>query len=506
MLQDCEYYSEEFISIMFNNFDSKDLRFANTSYYLFLALLATKSLDDILKIDSFVSFVNNMFEIKSLDSLIERTINIDQEINEIERKFMLLVASDKIKIECERYFIDNPSALFKKSLTEYKKTLKQKIEKHQFKNSKRLMHLMFIFPDSEDASYLNLKLDQENKRKMIDFMLENPIETRDCLIVGASPFDTDKSIKFWINIKSLNKYDFEERLINNLGLKESLVIFESIENYSTEIASLQHKDIFRRDGSSKFIDWFDDLSKLNEEVVEEVITRNLFKINQPNIDYIVNLFLDSEPNKPMLEFLSTYDYNECVSNILECKNSRTFFTKLFVNISDKSDVESLERLVNKLPLRIIELVEFTMTETISDIDCENILIEKGFLYPSFDLLRKIISEGNNNALDRYKKYIIDVIDDHKELIDNLFSNEEVNSLKTILEIMKQTNQFKQDIFKKFEKTREFTIISTNAHRKSFRKPISKKTNRELELLKEEKLVKVFEENDSIITFKINWQK
>ncbi|WP_261369487.1 hypothetical protein [Erysipelothrix rhusiopathiae] len=114
MLQDCEYYSEEFISVMFNNFDSKEMGFANTSYYLFLALLATKSLDDILKIDSFVSFVNNMFEIKSLDSLIDRTINFGQEINEIERKFMLLVASDEIRIKFERYFIDNPSVLFKK--------------------------------------------------------------------------------------------------------------------------------------------------------------------------------------------------------------------------------------------------------------------------------------------------------------------------------------------------------------------------------------------------------
>lgn len=506
MLQDCEYYSEEFISVMFNNFDSKEMGFANTSYYLFLALLATKSLDDILKIDSFVSFVNNMFEIKSLDSLIDRTINFGQEINEIERKFMLLVASDKIRIKFERYFIDNPSVLFKKSLTQYKETLKQKIEKHQFKNSHRLMQLMFFYPDSEDALYLNLKLDKENERKMIDFMLENPIETRDSLIVGPRPIDTDKSIRFWINNKSLNEYDFEERLINNLGLKESLVIFDSIENYSTERVPLQYKDMFRRDANSEFIHWFDDLSKLNEEVVEEVITRNLFKINQPNIDYIVNLFLDSEPNKPMLEFLSTYDYNECVSNILECKNSRTFFTKLFVNISDKSDVESLERLVSKLPLRIIELVEFTMKETISDTDCENILIEKGFLYPSFDLLRKIISEGNNNALDRYKKYIIDVIDDHKELIDKLFSNEEVKSPKTILEIMKETNQFKRDIFKKFEKTREFTVISTNAYSKSFRKPVTNKVNCDLELLKEEKLVKVSEENDSIITFKINWQK
>lgn len=147
-----------------------------------------------------------------------------------------------------------------------------------------------------------------------------------------------------------------------------------------------------------------------------------------------------------------------------------------------------------------------MKETISDTDCENILIEKGFLYPSFDLLRKIISEGNNNALDRYKKYIIDVIDDHKELIDKLFSNEEVKSPKTILEIMKETNQFKRDIFKKFEKTREFTVISTNAYSKSFRKPVTNKVNCDLELLKEEKLVKVSEENDSIITFKINWQK
>ncbi|WP_254006371.1 hypothetical protein [Erysipelothrix amsterdamensis] len=54
--------------------------------------------------------------------------------------------------------------------------------------------------------------------------------------------------------------------------------------------------------------------------------------------------------------------------------------------------------------------------------------------------------------------------------------------------------------------RNITDISTNVHSKWFRNPTGIDANCDLELLKEEKLIKVLEDNDSTITFNINWQK
>jgi hypothetical protein len=364
---------------------------------------------------------------------------------------------------------------------------------------------MFFYTSSRDAQFLDLNFDKTEEREMIDYLISNPERTRDSMFVGARFSNESDNLKFWIENETLRKYSFTERLVNELGIDNSVEIFEGIENLSSEKVPKEFKKTYDENTDMSLVRWFENLSEFNEDIAVEIFKRKIFKINQENINYIFDLYLDSENSENLLDSLLTFDYSKSTEFILKYKKVKLLFGKLFEDIATRHNSENLTNLIITIPSEILNLCRFTMEDAIEDSDSRDILLEYGLINPTYDTLIYLITAGDDKTLNPYMEEVKNLISEEKNLIFVLIENDNIRSLGSIIEVMKFTNQFNQEIFRKLEKSRNFIKLSNNKHSKSFKKPLDNKVKHELTILIYANLVKITTDNRETMTIKIEWQ-